>query len=101
IEDEDPESIDENVQHAEPSEDGPLSIDESELAEYTEQDALADLDDDVEVVDADSVTEPSTVDTDLQGADEGNEAVQVEPPTPSEEELLSLDEDEPESDDLD
>ncbi|MDG4870766.1 hypothetical protein P8631_22455, partial [Guyparkeria sp. 1SP6A2] len=80
----------------------PLNIDESQLAEYTEQDALADLDDDVEEVDADSVTEPSTVatDTDSQGADESNEAVQVEPPTPSEEELLSLNEDESESDDL-
>ncbi|EKO3565712.1 AAA family ATPase [Vibrio metschnikovii] len=101
IEDQDPESIDENGQHAEPSEDGPLNIDESQLAEYTEQDALADLDDDVEEVDADSVTEPLTVATDSQGADESNEAVQVEPPTPSEEELLSLNEDESESDDLD
>ncbi|EKO3895771.1 AAA family ATPase, partial [Vibrio metschnikovii] len=101
IEDQAPESIDENGQHAEPSEDGPLNIDESELAEYTEQDALADLDDDLEVVDADSMTDPSTVDTDSQGADESNEAVQVEPTTPSEEELLSLDEEESESDDLD
>ncbi|MGT0149402.1 hypothetical protein ACT691_05765 [Vibrio metschnikovii] len=97
IEDQAPESIDENGQHAEPSEDGPLNIDESELAEYTEQDALADLDDDVEVVDADSMTESSSVTADTEDADE-NDAVQAEQNVPSE---LSVDSDELENDDLD